>query len=183
MGLDDDELAKELQPSPEEELEDTRAAIRETYRSLGGGLPISMDGFRALHERVDGWLANNPTKVPEMGCDASEMSEALIKSVDQNGDEFVDKDEFMDYMWSLREVIGPKAFGELYSVIKWPLDVPLCEDHTKPYDHEDQVKFREEWQTLLGDIQRDAAGCRDRFSKGFAAHEVLPPQERFQELA
>ena len=36
-------------------------------------------------------------------------SEALIKSVDQNGDEFVDKDEFMDYMWSLREVIGPKA--------------------------------------------------------------------------
>ena len=50
MGLDEEELAKELQPSREEEEEDTRAAIRETYRSLGGGLPISMDGFRALHE-------------------------------------------------------------------------------------------------------------------------------------
>ena len=34
---------------------------------------------------------------------------------------------------------GTQAFGELYSVIKWPLDVPLCEDTTKPDDHEDQA--------------------------------------------
>ena len=152
-----------------------REAIEDAFQILCNGAQLSMDYFRIIHVKIQGLVA-------ALGPEDFDADVLLGELDGQFGasDNFVDLEEFSWYMEELLTFCGVRVFHAVIAALKRQAIQPLAE---APETSPERAALLREWDAFRAELDADAKETRERFERGFAAAEVLPPLARFQDLA